>query len=323
MQSTTLNKLSRQGDATAIATVMNRAFQPHGISVKVKIKADRLKILLEAQQVPNRQRFVPLVAKGIKTVPLNDCKVYVYGRQRGSATIAWVAAIDHCETRYLRVGSPAATAMAASTASLASETDSAPDLSAARLTEEHLIRQIYLEISQRLAIEKISGLSTVSDIEIEGHDVLVTFETRETLDSRALAALVRQATRTLDASTLKIARLYQRHPRTQRSLPIREILLNDAPNSPKAANGVHAKFKGFDDDSLHSFERLTDAPAATPAAPAPRLKLWLKRLHWGLLGLVGLSIVLTAAGLFSPLVLSLILGSTLILWQVSRHLIRS
>ena len=317
MHSTTLIKLSRQGDASAIATIMGRALQPHGIGVKVKVKADRVKILLEAHQVPDRQRFVPLIARGIEPIQLSDHKIYVYGRQRGSATIAWVAGINPhdspADPGSLRVAAPG---MAASTASLglSATPHSVSNLTPSRITEEHLIHRLSQEISQRLVVQQVSGLSAVSDIEIEGHDVLVTFETREKLDSRALAALVRQAVLTVKTDTLKIARLYKRHPRTQRSLPIREILLGEA-DTP-AASRDSLRPEAF--DSLESVGPLSPAEIAHPPKPSP-----LKRpLRLGLLGLGGIGASLGLAGWISPLLVILIFGMVLILWQVFSHLLR-
>lgn len=306
MQSTTLIKRSRQGDASAIAAVMNQALQPHGISVKVKVRSDRLKILLEADQVPNRQRLLPVVTRGIEAIRPSKHKVYVYGRQRGSATIAWVTAIDQREARPLKMGPPGSAVLSASTASLGVEPEPA---NASVLGEDWLVRQLHTEISERLAAEQISGLSTVSDIEIEGHDVLVTFETRETLDSRALADMVRQAACSVDASTLKIARLYKRHPRTQRSLPIREILLGPAAKAVSRRTGAVA----VPDDAVV-------AVAERPLASRDSSNQRVKHLRFGLLGLGGLDIGLAMAGWISPLVAVLLLGAVLILWQISAHL---
>jgi len=316
VQSTTLIKLSRQGDASAIAEIMSRAFRSHDISVKVKVKADRIKILLEAKQVPSRQRLLPIVAKGIETIQLDDEKVYVYGRQRGSATIAWVAGLNQSSADYLRMEGPAAAAVAASTASLGLPPGAAtPDtIRDARLREEHLVRELYSEISRRLADEQISGLSTVSDIELEGQDVLVTFETRETLDSRALADLVRQATLSVNADTYKIARLYKRHPRTQRSLPIRDILLGPAP--ARATRGP-ARLTVAERDAT-DFETLKRSTSAS-ATQRQGLNTALKALRLGLLGLAGLGGVLALAGWISPLIAVLMVGISLIVWQVSAH----
>ncbi len=305
MQSTTLIKRSRQGDANAIAAVMNQALQPHGISVKVKVRSDRLKILLEADRVPNRQRLLPIVTQGIAAIRPSHRKVYVYGRQRGSATIAWVTAIGQNEARPLQMGPSGSAVLSTSTASLGGEPESA---SASALGEDWLIRQLHTEISERLATEQISGLSTVSDIEIEGHDVLVTFETREMLDSRALADMVRQAAHSVDATTLKIARLYKRHPRTQRSLPIREILLGPAAE----AASRRAVAVAIPDD-------VVAAVAERPLA-SQKGKPKVRALQLGLLGLCGLSMGLALAGWISPLVVILVLGAALIVWQISAHL---
>jgi len=60
-----LLELAKQGDAQAIASLMNRQLQPKGITVKVALKDACLQIMLESAQVPNQQALVAFVRKGI------------------------------------------------------------------------------------------------------------------------------------------------------------------------------------------------------------------------------------------------------------------
>jgi hypothetical protein len=94
MNSTTnqpsLLELAKQGNAKAIAALMNRQLQPKGITAKVAVKDGYLQIMLESVQVPNQQALVAFVHKGITGLGAASIKkVKVYGCQAGSAMPAW------------------------------------------------------------------------------------------------------------------------------------------------------------------------------------------------------------------------------------------
>ncbi|MEL7501450.1 MAG: hypothetical protein AAFN18_03190 [Cyanobacteria bacterium J06554_6] len=315
MQSTTLIKLSRQGNAEAISAFMNRALQPQGITVKVKVKADRIKLLLEAEAVPDRRRYVPIVSKGLSKLGLCSIrKVYIYGRQTGSATVDWVAAVDGTDNQYLQMGTGSARAVVASTAPMGGM---AERVETSTIAEEQLVRQLQTALSERLGHEELSDLPAPSDIEIEGHDVLVTFETRQAIDSRALAIVVRQVIATLDRGTIKIARLYKRHPRTQRSLPIREILI-DLPELAPADTGAPDELSS---DSSAYFDTASVRPEPSPPSPSSPQRTSLKSFRYGILGLCGLSCFLWATRLVSPITAIFALLVGLVLWRLSTRVL--
>ena len=95
MNSTTtqpnLLELAKQGNAQAIATLMNRQLQPKGITTKAALKEGCLQIILESAQAPNQQALVVFIRKGITNLgaePIN--KVKVYGRQIGEEFPAFI-----------------------------------------------------------------------------------------------------------------------------------------------------------------------------------------------------------------------------------------
>lgn len=94
MNSTTnqpnLLELAKQGNAHAIATLMNRQLQPKGITAKAALKYGCLQIMLESVQVPNQQALVAFVHKGITGLGAASIKkVKVYGCQAEAAMPAW------------------------------------------------------------------------------------------------------------------------------------------------------------------------------------------------------------------------------------------
>ncbi|WP_292731597.1 DUF4429 domain-containing protein [Nostoc sp. JL31] len=90
MTQPTLLELAKQGDAQAIASLMNRQLQPKGITVKVALKDACLQIMLESAQVPNQQALVAFIRKGITGLGAASIeRVKVYGRQIGEEFPAW------------------------------------------------------------------------------------------------------------------------------------------------------------------------------------------------------------------------------------------
>ncbi len=83
-------ELAKQGNAEAIASLINRQLQPKGITVKTSIKNDCLNLMLEAVQVPNQQTLVAIMRKGITSLGAASIKkVKVYGRKIGESFPAW------------------------------------------------------------------------------------------------------------------------------------------------------------------------------------------------------------------------------------------
>jgi hypothetical protein len=85
-----LLELAKQGNAKAIATLMNRQLQPKGITAKAVFKEGCLQIMLESAQVPNQQVLVAFVGKGITSLGVESIeRVKVYGRQTDTNVPTW------------------------------------------------------------------------------------------------------------------------------------------------------------------------------------------------------------------------------------------
>jgi len=85
-----LLELAKQGDAQAIASLINRQLQPKGITVKVALKDACLQIMVESAQVPNQQALVAFLRKGITGLTTASIeRVKIYGRQAGEEFPAW------------------------------------------------------------------------------------------------------------------------------------------------------------------------------------------------------------------------------------------
>ncbi len=90
MPESNLLKLAKQGDAKALAIMLNRSLQPKGITAKVGRKDDYLKILLESAQIPDQEVSVSFIRNGLIKLEVESIKkVKVYGCQTGEDSPAW------------------------------------------------------------------------------------------------------------------------------------------------------------------------------------------------------------------------------------------
>ncbi|MEH2011333.1 hypothetical protein [Nostoc sp.] len=88
-------KLAKQGDAQAIASLMNRHLYPKGITAKVAFKDACLEVMLESAEVPNRQTLVAFIRKGLTGLGAASIeRVKVYGQQTGKEFPAWSKEFD-------------------------------------------------------------------------------------------------------------------------------------------------------------------------------------------------------------------------------------
>jgi hypothetical protein len=85
-----LLELAKQGNARAIATLMNRQLQAKNITAQATLKEGCLQVMLESQQVPDQETSVTFVRYGLTNLkPASIQKVKVYGRKTGENTPAW------------------------------------------------------------------------------------------------------------------------------------------------------------------------------------------------------------------------------------------
>ncbi|MEG4344769.1 hypothetical protein QUB70_15950 [Microcoleus sp. A003_D6] len=83
-------ELAKQGDAKAIALLLNRQLQGKGITAAASLKDGCLQVMLEATEAPSQQVLAPWVSKSIAGLGAASIeKVKVYGRQTGAKVPAW------------------------------------------------------------------------------------------------------------------------------------------------------------------------------------------------------------------------------------------
>ncbi|GAB4243592.1 MAG: hypothetical protein Kow00121_68780 [Elainellaceae cyanobacterium] len=83
-------RLAKQGNADAIAALMNQALAHYDITAQVNLQQDCLWILLEGKQVPSQQEIVPFIYAGISKLVISSINVIrVYGRRYGDHKATW------------------------------------------------------------------------------------------------------------------------------------------------------------------------------------------------------------------------------------------
>jgi hypothetical protein len=85
-----LVELAKQGNAKAIAALINRQLQPKGITTKAALNNGCLQILLEAAQIPDQQTLTAFILKGIRGLETASVqKVKIYARRLGEEKMVW------------------------------------------------------------------------------------------------------------------------------------------------------------------------------------------------------------------------------------------
>ncbi|MEH2182066.1 hypothetical protein [Nostoc sp.] len=88
-------ELAKQGDAEAIAFLMNRHLHPKGIAAKVTFQDACLEVMLESAEVPNQQILVAFIRKGLTALEAASVeRVKVYGQQTDKDFPDWSQEFD-------------------------------------------------------------------------------------------------------------------------------------------------------------------------------------------------------------------------------------
>lgn len=90
MTQSNLLTLASQGDAKAIADVINYLMQTEGVIAKAALKDGFLEIIVEADQVPDQNQSLTQIHKIINHLqPKFINKIRVYGKQTGTYSLTW------------------------------------------------------------------------------------------------------------------------------------------------------------------------------------------------------------------------------------------
>ncbi len=68
-------ELAKQGDAQAIASLMNRQLKPKGITAKATVNDLYLQIMLLSDETPNQQALVEFIRKGLTGLKITSIEM--------------------------------------------------------------------------------------------------------------------------------------------------------------------------------------------------------------------------------------------------------
>jgi hypothetical protein len=87
-------KLARQGNARAIATLMNHSLKSKGITARASLQEECLWVVLEGNPTPRRRDMVRFVQSGVSRLEMPSLKVVrIYGMRTGQTVPAWSEAL--------------------------------------------------------------------------------------------------------------------------------------------------------------------------------------------------------------------------------------
>lgn len=90
MDSQSILILAKQGDANAIATLINNSLEGKRIIAKVARKDDCLQIILESPEVPSQESLVSIIRKGLMSLaPESISHIKIYARQSEGGHVVW------------------------------------------------------------------------------------------------------------------------------------------------------------------------------------------------------------------------------------------
>ncbi|CAN1212504.1 hypothetical protein TUMEXPCC7403_20015 [Tumidithrix helvetica PCC 7403] len=89
-QQLSILEMAKQGDATAIAALINRSLQPKGIVAQASMEGECLRIVLLSAQLPNQKSVVDLIHRGMVILQVESVKqVRIAARRVDTKALIW------------------------------------------------------------------------------------------------------------------------------------------------------------------------------------------------------------------------------------------
>lgn len=207
-------ELAQQGNADAIAFLLNRTLKPQGIEAKVANQEGRLQILLEGLDLPDESRMVALVTQGIQKLQVPALEMLqIYGKQTGSAENTW--------KRWFEV-TPDGLNEVAATETGADDFGQGDirlraregNLEALQAYVEEVVDELLIQARSLRPVEsdpEVAPVNTDHKVKLELEDSLlkVTIETREFLDGPKFAAELGKKLNVIASANVKEFELYK------------------------------------------------------------------------------------------------------------------
>lgn len=202
VQTTSILQLAQQGHPQAIAVLINQNLQPKGITAKVVIKEQTLKVLLEGSVVPNQASLTAFVLQGVIGLKLQTLnKLQVFGKSMEQSTPAWtqVYPLNTISVKPNAVDSSVATKVSAPSDNL---------------------EEIAELLNRAIADDQI----TIKAVQ-EDNLLKIIVETNKLLDGQPFASRIFQELKTADLSKFETVSVYKQKLRSSHSFRIKSFSL--------------------------------------------------------------------------------------------------
>jgi hypothetical protein len=220
-------ELAKQGDAKAINALVNRSLNPQGITAKVLCQADQMKILVESLDIPDKTHLTNYLIQGLTKIGVTLSYLEIYGKRTGQDGYAWTRAfqVEGAQFTPVAIGNSAAPVgnSAAPTVdpddAVADNPFLAPAPTGKPKSFQGLGKDDILAQAQDGNLEAIdtivrAALSDKEDlvpyIELNGHVLKVTIETKQFLDGPAFCGEFGTKMNVLAGGVIKELEIYKR-----------------------------------------------------------------------------------------------------------------
>jgi hypothetical protein len=230
---------AKQGDAQAIAALINRSLKPQGINAKVICENAQMKILLESLDIPNKDRLTDYVIQGLNRVGVAITRLEIYGKRTGQEGYAWTRAFQVDEqNQFIPVAAAAPQAQStpapaiADNPFLASADNSPVDQHSSTASTSGSSFNGNSSSDDILAMAQAGNLSAIESIvkaaladkedlvplvELNGDVLKVTIETQQFLDGPAFCGEFGTKMNVLAGGVVKELEVYKR--KSEKTMP--------------------------------------------------------------------------------------------------------
>jgi hypothetical protein len=213
-------ELAKQGDAKAINALINRSLNPQGITAKVLCQADQMKILVESLDIPDKTHLTNYLIQGLTKIGVTLSYLEIYGKRTGQDGYAWTRAfqVEGEQFTPVAIGNSAAPVVDTNDA-VADNPFLAPAPAGKPKSFQALGKDDILAQAQDGNLEAIetivrAALSDKEDlvpyIELNGHVLKVTIETKQFLDGPAFCGEFGTKMNVLAGGVIQELEIYKR-----------------------------------------------------------------------------------------------------------------
>ncbi|OUC13948.1 MAG: hypothetical protein B0A82_14255 [Alkalinema sp. CACIAM 70d] len=226
-------ELAQQGNADAIAFLLNRTLKPQGIEAKVANSDARLQILLEGLDTPDETRMVSLVTQGVQKLQIATVsQLHIYGKQTGGKETAWKRSFQQDSTGLTEVNLEEAATDdfgQGNLLALAREGDlNALQTYVEQAVEDLLIQARALRPAPTDEEEVITHADPKVFLALEETLLQVTIETTEFLDGPAFSADLGKKLNMIASPAVKAFELYKRKHSAAQPFFIQRLVLDQS-----------------------------------------------------------------------------------------------